>query len=267
MPRQLCCIALDLETTGVDVNEDEVIEIGAAGALVTIEDSAFVGTPTVRSFSTLVTTKRPISEFVQNLTNLAPAAVRAAPPFVDALSTFGAFVDEVRQDCDLVLVTYNGLGFDLPLLAKQMAANRIQVDKWFRGHKVVSHVDLLLHVRAHFSFAKFKLGYVYQQIFQKEFGNAHRADADAAATLELFLRLYRDTHCLPSWLATLQVVQRDLAVKPEQLHGYKRKLSTTVVKQSTRSLSMAPVLPLHDLDVPLTPAQIADLQNRKRLKR
>ena len=65
-------IALDLETTGLSPESDEIIEIGAG---------KFVGDEEVETFQSFVNPGRSLSEFITNLTGSNQDDVDQAPGF------------------------------------------------------------------------------------------------------------------------------------------------------------------------------------------
>ena len=63
-------VSLDLETTGLDPNLDSVIEIGAVKFNQNRIDS---------EFSTLINPRKPIPQFISNLTGISNSMVQHAP--------------------------------------------------------------------------------------------------------------------------------------------------------------------------------------------
>ena len=66
------CVALDLETTGLDPNVDEIIEIGAI---------KFKGDTVIDTFHSLVNPYKELSPFIMELTGIGQEQVDEAPPF------------------------------------------------------------------------------------------------------------------------------------------------------------------------------------------
>lgn len=77
-------IAIDIETTGLNPGQCEIIELGAQR----YEE----GTPT-QSFSMLIRPSRSISRFITNLTGITNEMVEGAPPITEALPAFLSFVE------------------------------------------------------------------------------------------------------------------------------------------------------------------------------
>ena len=94
-------VALDLETTGLSPEDDEIIEIGAV---------RFRGTETLETFHSLVNPNRELGAFIRRYTGIAQADVDAAPPFSKIAGRLESFVG------GLPVVGHN-IAFDLGFLA------------------------------------------------------------------------------------------------------------------------------------------------------
>ena len=95
---------IDIETTGLDPADSEIIEIAA----LRVED----GAPTA-SFSTLVRPTCRITSFITGLTGINDAMVQDAPPIGEAIAGLAAFIG------DRILMGYN-VGFDIGFLYDAM---------------------------------------------------------------------------------------------------------------------------------------------------
>ncbi|MBM3943310.1 MAG: hypothetical protein FJ316_10395 [SAR202 cluster bacterium] len=94
------CVALDLETTGLDPNRDTILEVGAV---------KFQGRRVIDTFQTFVNPGRPIPEFIQRLTGITPQHVRRAPFFSSIAPSLAEFVGS----CPVV---GHNIAFDLRFL-------------------------------------------------------------------------------------------------------------------------------------------------------
>ena len=97
------CVALDLETTGLSPDTDEIIEVGA----VRFQDDRILDV-----FHTRVNPYRPLPRFITELTGLTQADVDSAPPFSAIAPGLEEFIGKspiVGQNVD----------FDLGFLAKK----------------------------------------------------------------------------------------------------------------------------------------------------
>ena len=93
-------VALDLETTGLDTQRDEIIEIGAV---------KFQGNQILGSFNTLVNPHRSLSQFVSQLTGITDRDLSGAPPFAAISGDLENFIG------DAPLVGHN-VAFELAFL-------------------------------------------------------------------------------------------------------------------------------------------------------
>ena len=96
------CVALDLETTGLNPEHDAIIEIGAV---------KFRGDEVLGTYETLVNPQRAIPEFVRQLTGITQSDVDAAPPLSAIAEDMLAFVGDDP-------VVGHSVGFDLGFLEK-----------------------------------------------------------------------------------------------------------------------------------------------------
>ena len=95
-------VVLDLETTGLDFDHDQIIEIGAVKVS---------GSEVIEIFSSLVNTTRALTPFIQKLTGIKPQEVTEAPPFASVGELFIDFVGP----CPVV---GHNVSFDITFLAK-----------------------------------------------------------------------------------------------------------------------------------------------------
>jgi predicted DnaQ family exonuclease/DinG family helicase len=156
----LAFVAVDIETTGLNWERDQIIEIGAA---------RFENGQPAGKFQALVNPERKLSHFIKRLTGIIQEEVDAAPLLDEAMPGFMDFIG------DSVLVLHNGR-FDLSFLG---AVADIPNRAW---DTLTLARCLLPRNRSH---SKDKLC----RHFGIETGRSHRAYDDALATGHLFLRL------------------------------------------------------------------------------
>ncbi|MBI2856269.1 MAG: hypothetical protein HYX93_05420 [Chloroflexi bacterium] len=104
------CVSLDLETTGISPDTDEIIEVGAV---------RFRGDQVLDTFQTLVNPYRPIPQFVRELTGITQAEVNGAPPFAAVGPRVQSFIGDspiVGQNIafDIGFLSRRGLGLPNP---------------------------------------------------------------------------------------------------------------------------------------------------------
>ncbi|MBF8266770.1 MAG: polymerase epsilon subunit [Dehalococcoidia bacterium] len=97
------CVSLDLETTGLSAETDDIIEVGAV---------RFQGDRVLETFQTLVNPYRPIPQFSRELTGITQPQVDAAPSFASIAPRLLSFIGHSP------MVGQN-IAFDLGFLAKR----------------------------------------------------------------------------------------------------------------------------------------------------
>ena len=108
-------VALDLETTGLNVERDEIIEVGAV---------KFRGDEVLDTFTSLVNPRRRLDEFIVRLTGIPQHEVDRAPEFGAVLRPFAEFVGQSP------IVGHN-LPFDVGFLAKSgLPLRNPRCDTW-----------------------------------------------------------------------------------------------------------------------------------------
>ncbi|GHS95576.1 hypothetical protein FACS1894107_17000 [Planctomycetales bacterium] len=178
-------VTLDLETTGIEMQRDEILEIGAA----IIRDGKVVST-----FSRLAKPTKPLSPDITRITGITNEMVADAPPLAEVLAEFLAF---------------------LPAGAL-CAAHQAQFDRGFLKaatdrftHRVIDTVGL-----ARILFPELEshsLSFLCAALNITN-ADAHRALADALALAELWQRLAdRALHTPPAVVSEINFL---LAVNP-----------------------------------------------------
>ena len=112
------CVALDLETTGLDPNVDEIIEIGAI---------KFKGDTVIDTFHSLVNPYKELSPFIMELTGIGQEQVDEAPPFASISLDLITFLGDhpiVGQNVffDINFLAKNGIYKEVSYDTREMAA-------------------------------------------------------------------------------------------------------------------------------------------------
>ena len=156
-------VALDLETTGLDANQDTILELGAV---------RFRGGEILDRYQTLVNPGRRIPPFVQQLTSITPRQVQNAPAFYQVVNDFADFIS------DLPIIGHN-IAFDLGFLRSHgLPLSNPSYNTWDLASVFLPTLpEYNLRALAN------HLGLAHD--------NAHRADADAETTALVFHRLLR----------------------------------------------------------------------------
>ncbi len=165
-------VVLDLETTGIWIEKDRIIEIGMIKL-----------TPDGKQeiYNTKVNPCMPIPAVVTDLTGISDADVKEAPAF----GAIAAKVKSFMEDADLG--GFNVERFDLPLLAREFLDAGISFDY---STRTIYDAQKIYHLHERRDlFAAFAF-YCHQEL-----KNAHSALADAQATLGILqeqLKRYSD---------------------------------------------------------------------------
>ncbi|QEC45413.1 3'-5' exonuclease [Pseudobacter ginsenosidimutans] len=153
---------LDLETTGVNLGVDRIVEI----AIVRISPD---GTRQVKR--KLLNPEMPISAISADIHGITNEMVKDAPTFKQAANEIKQFLEH----CDLA--GYNSNRFDIPMLAEEFL--RVGLDFDFKGRKLVD-VQKVYHLMEQRT-----LSAAYKFYCNKNLEDAHSAEADASATWEV----------------------------------------------------------------------------------
>ncbi|MDD7437705.1 MAG: 3'-5' exonuclease [Bacteroidales bacterium] len=157
-------VFFDLETTGLDVAKDRIIEI----ALLKVYPDGLE-----ESFHTLVHPGIPIPPESSAVHGITDELVADKPRFAEVGKRIAAFI----ENCDLG--GYNCNRFDVPLLAEELQRAGIPVD--FSSRRVVD-VQVIYYKKEPRT-----LSAAYKYYVNKELEGAHSADADTRATYEVLL--------------------------------------------------------------------------------
>jgi ATP-dependent DNA helicase DinG len=152
-------VAIDIETTGLDPNSDEIIELAA---------TQFKSGKIEDHFSTLVRPQRGMPKYIEFLTHIKPEDLTNAPEAKSALRDFFSFVG------DAILVGHN-IPFDLAFINYHSALNNGPVlNNKFWDTQEIS--------RVYFPFVSDHKLSTMLKFFHIEPETAHRASADAEAS-------------------------------------------------------------------------------------
>ena len=172
------CVSLDLETTGLNSDREEIIQIGAV---------KFRGYEILETFDSMVNPRRTISNFITQLTGITQQDVDTAPSLADVSEQLIAFLG------DFPLIGHN-IAFDIDFLSK--AGLRITSPSYDTHHLA----SVFLPNAGEYSLVGLTAALGIQHL------RPHRALDDAYACQNLFLALVEkilNTHSnvLPSLAA------------------------------------------------------------------
>ncbi|MGD9928483.1 MAG: exonuclease domain-containing protein [Mangrovibacterium sp.] len=166
-------IFLDLETTGINVVTDRIVEI----ALLKINLDGSEESRDLR-----INPEMPIPEFASKIHGIYDEDVKDAPTFKEVAKSLAKFM----EGCDLA--GFNSNRFDIPLLAEEFL--RVDVDIDFKKRKFID-VQAIFH-----KMEKRTLTAAFKFYCQQELAGAHSAMVDTKATYDVLkaqLDLYQDT--------------------------------------------------------------------------
>jgi DNA polymerase-3 subunit epsilon len=155
-------IFFDLETTGIDISRDRIVEIST----VKIHPGGDREVKTRR-----INPEMPIPAEASAIHGITDDDVRDAPVFRAIAKSLAAYM----EGCDLG--GYNSNRFDIPLLVEEFLRAGVDVD--FKRRKFVD-VQNIFHIKE-----RRTLEAAYKFYCDKELENAHSAEADVVATYEV----------------------------------------------------------------------------------
>ena len=154
---------IDLETTGVNLSLDRIVEI----AIVRLMPD---GTRSVKR--KLINPEMVISQASSDIHGITNEMVKDAPTFKQA----GNEIKQFLENCDLG--GYNSNRFDIPILMEEFLRAEMEVDLSDRRMIDVQHIFYQMEPRT--------LTAAYKFFCDKELENAHSAEVDIKATIEVF---------------------------------------------------------------------------------
>lgn len=155
-------VFLDLETTGINVAADRIVEI----ALLKINPDGTEEEKLMR-----INPEIPIPEKSSNIHGIYDEDIKNEPTFKEVAKTVANFI----EGCDLA--GYNSNRFDIPLLAEEFLRAGVDID--MKKRKFVD-VQAIFH-----KMEKRTLVAAYKLYCNKSLENAHSAMADTKATYEV----------------------------------------------------------------------------------
>jgi len=153
---------IDLETTGIDFSTDKIVEI----AIVKLMPDG-----SIQKKRKLLNPQKPIPVAASNIHGITDEMIKDAPTFKQAANEIKQFLN----NCDLG--GYNSNRFDIPMLIEEFL--RIGLEFSMQGRKLID-VQKIFH-----QMEQRTLSAAYKFYCDKMLENAHSAEADASATLEV----------------------------------------------------------------------------------
>lgn len=155
-------VFFDLETTGLNIASDRIVEIAYLKVFPDGEEEAksYRVNPTI-----------PIPKQTSEIHGIYDDDIKDEPTFAELAKT----IAKDFEGCDLA--GYNSNKFDIPLLAEEMIRAEVDID--FKKRKFIDVQVIFLKKEPR------TLGAAYKFFCDKELVNAHSADADTRATYEI----------------------------------------------------------------------------------
>lgn len=166
-------VVLDLETTGMNIVTDRIVEI--ALLKINVDGSE-------EEKLMLINPEMPIPPEVSLIHGITDEDLKDKPTFREVAKTLAKFI----EGCDLC--GFNSNRFDIPLLAEEFLRADVDID--FKKHKFID-VQAIFH-----KMEKRTLAAAYKFYCNKELVDAHSAMADTKATYEVLkaqLDMYQGT--------------------------------------------------------------------------
>jgi DNA polymerase-3 subunit epsilon len=153
---------IDLETTGVSLSTDRIVELAIVKLMP--DETRLVKRK-------LINPQIPIPEASSAIHGITDEMVKDAPTFKQA----GNEIKQFLENCDLG--GYNSNRFDIPILMEEFLRAGMDVDLSNRRMVDVQHIFYTMEPRT--------LSAAYKYYCSKELENAHSAEADVNATIEV----------------------------------------------------------------------------------
>ena len=164
-------IIFDLETTGIDISKDRIVEISIIKVMPD-------GKEHIKNCR--INPEMPISAQSTAIHGITNDDVKNCPTFKEVAKNLAMFID----GCDVV--GYNSIRFDVPVLVEEFLRVGVEID--FRKRKMID-VQNIFH-----KMEQRTLSAAYKFYCKKDMENAHSAEADTRATYEI---LQAQLDCYP----------------------------------------------------------------------
>ncbi len=178
-------IFFDLETTGVDILQDRIVQIGVVKMFPNSEKE-------VKNY--LVNPNMSIPTEASEIHGIYDKDVKNKPDF----SKYAKNLNKYFEGCDIG--GYNSNRFDIPLLIEEFKRSGIDFKVKDRNYIDVLKLEVLLNPRT--------LSAVYERYMGKELEEAHDASIDVEATIDIFGKQieHRD---LPETISEIDIFSQD----------------------------------------------------------
>ena len=192
---------IDLETTGVSLSADRIVEIAIIKLLPD-------GSRQVKR--KLINPQMPIPTPSSDIHGITNEMVKDAPTFKQVANEIKMYID----GCDLG--GYNSNRFDIPILMEEFLRVGLEVDLSKRKMVDVQHIFYTMEPRT--------LSAAYKFFCEKELVDAHSAEADISATIDVFLAQLKKYEQLGNTVeSVLEIIGEEKIVDYARRFGYDDK--------------------------------------------
>jgi DNA polymerase-3 subunit epsilon len=181
MSLQKSIVFFDLESTGVSITQDRIVQIGA----IKVNPD---GTEEIKNV--LLNPTIPIPPGATEIHGISDADVQDKPLFRQVAKSFASWL----SGCDLA--GYNSDNFDVPMLIEEFM--RVEIAFPEKETKFIDVLKIERKVNSH------KLGDTYQRYTGEELEGAHDALIDIYATIKIFHQQLEQNEHLPTGAAAIE---------------------------------------------------------------
>jgi DNA polymerase-3 subunit epsilon len=181
MSLQKSIVFFDLESTGVSITQDRIVQIGA----IKVNPD---GTEEIKNV--LLNPTIPIPPGATEIHGISDADVQDKPLFRQVAKSFASWL----SGCDLA--GYNSDNFDVPMLIEEFM--RVEIAFPEKETKFIDVLKIERKVNSH------KLGETYQRYTGEELEGAHDALIDIYATIKIFHQQLEQNEHLPTGAAAIE---------------------------------------------------------------
>lgn len=167
-------VFFDVETTGLSLSEDRIIEI----SMVKVPEGVSSLNDGITYYKKINPQGRPITPEAQGKHGIKEEDLQLCPTFGEVAQEIFDFI----KDCDLG--GYNCKRFDIPILVEEFLRASIPIN--VKDFKIVDVYKILMKAEPR------TLEAVYKRMFGEDLTNAHSAEADILATIKILEKMEID---------------------------------------------------------------------------
>ena len=198
-------LSFDLETTGLSVWNDRITQIGGTAVRKRkqeadkdkgADEGADQGAYTlVANFETLVKSEVSVSAEAAKKTGISNKDLVNAPPIAEALTLFFNWIREIREQTEVILIAYNGINFDFPILCNEITRCQQLPYVTLNACGITTVLDPYVWACANLEKScvprktngkySYKLSDLHMALLERPLVNAHTALADTQGLIDL----------------------------------------------------------------------------------